>query len=260
VTAPVESIVVQQPLETTDRLIARKRPPGFPVMHQTWDKLLFLHWEVPVDVIRPLIPAPLEIDTFHGKAWLSITPLYIYNARPALMPSLPYFSWLYELNVRTYVHIDGVPGVWFFSLDANNTLAVLGARALFKLPYYLAEIDMTHRNNTVTFNSYRRDTEARFNAEWSIGRDLPIVEPGSLDFFLVERYCLYAADTSALYRCRINHEPWRLQEPAAFSSFESTMTQANAIAQPEGDPLLHCGGPVHVDVWPLERVRVLSRN
>jgi hypothetical protein len=256
-TAPTQSSTPPAPIDLSDRLIARDRPAGLPIMHQSWDKLLFLHWEVPAGLLRPLIPAPLAIDMFDGKAWLSITPLYIYGVRPAFMPAVPYFSWMRELNVRTYVHIDGVPGVWFFSLDADNTLAVLGARSMFKLPYYLARMDMQEHNNTVSFESHRPD-DAKFTAEWSVGRDLPRAEPGSLDFFLVERYCLYSADSKALYRCRIHHEVWPLQECAGFSNFTSTMAQANGIPEPIAEPILHCGGPVHVDVWPLEKVRVLN--
>ena len=126
--------------ELEDRLAARERPEGMHIMHQDWHKLLFLHWEVRVEDLRPLIPEKLAIDTFEGKAWLTVTPLTITNLRPPYLPPLPYLSWLYELNVRTYVHIDGVPGVWFFSLDANNLPAVIGARMFFSLPYYNARI------------------------------------------------------------------------------------------------------------------------
>ena len=103
-----------------DRIDARERPVGWPIMYQSWDKLLFLHWEIPYDDLRRLIPAPLEIDTFEGKAWLTISPLTIYDARPVFVPPIPYLSRLHELNVRSYVYYDGVPGVWFFSLDANK--------------------------------------------------------------------------------------------------------------------------------------------
>ena len=249
------ALTVQAQPDIADRLKARERPSGAPVMHQSWEKLLFLHWEVPVDLLRHLIPAPLEIDTFEGKAWLTITPLHIYDARPAFVPSIPYLSWLHELNVRTYVYLDGVPGVWFFSLDANGLLAVLGARTMFHLPYYMARIEMETNNNTVTFTSNRPDVNARFNAEWTIGADLPLADPGSLDFFLVERYCLYSARGNTIYRCRINHEPWPLQKCINLTGFSSNMASANGIPEPDAEPLLHCGGPVHVDVWPLEKVR-----
>jgi uncharacterized protein YqjF (DUF2071 family) len=111
-------------------------------MHQNWDKLLFMHWEFPIEALRKVIPEPLAIDTFDGKAWVAITPLTIWDARPTYTPPLPFVSRLHELNVRTYVYLEGIPGVWFFSLDANNSVAVTAARTLFSLPYYNASISL----------------------------------------------------------------------------------------------------------------------
>jgi hypothetical protein len=237
-----------------DRLLIRERPSGIPVMHQSWDKLLFMHWEIPVQELRKVIPEPLMIDTFDGKAWIAITPLTIWNARPSFTPPLPVLSRLHELNVRTYVYLNGVPGVWFFSLDANNPLAVTAARTLFSLPYYNASISLKEEDDRIVFESNRTDNEAEFKAAWTIGADLPKAQPGSLDYFLIERYCLYTTDKEKIYRCRIHHEPWRLQKTDNLSEYKSNMIEANGLQAPSGEPLLHCGGPVHVDVWSLEEV------
>lgn len=223
-------------------------------MHQSWDKLLFMHWEIPIEALRRLIPEPLMIDTFEGKAWIGVTPLTIWDARPTFTPPLPWVSELHELNVRTYVHLNGIPGVWFFSLDANNPLAVAAARTLFSLPYYNASISLEQEGETIIYNLSRNDSDAMFNATWRIGVDLPQAEPGSLDFFLIERYCLYTTDKEKLYRCRIHHQPWRLQQTAALSEYKSNMIEANGLPTPIGEPLLHCGGPVDVAVWSLEEV------
>ena len=238
----------------TDRLAMRERPEGTPVMHQSWDRLLFLHWEMPVEALRPLIPEALSIDTYDEKAWLSVTPLHIYDLRPPFMPALPYLSWLHELNVRTYVHLNGVPGVWFFSLDANSVSAVWGARTFFSLPYYNADIILDADGDSVSFKSSRRAQNAELAVSWRIGAALPLAEPGSLDFFLVERYCLYAADGKKIYRCRIAHEPWMLYETDGLSDVVSTVVESNGIPTPIGLPLTRCGGPVHVDVWAPDRV------
>src|SRR5881394_718396 len=104
----------------SDRISARRRPDGLPLMHQSWGSLLFIHWAVPGTVLRPFIPDRLEIDTFDDTAWLAITPFTLWNVRPTFVPPLPWFSNFHELNLRTYVYLDGVPGVWFFSLDANR--------------------------------------------------------------------------------------------------------------------------------------------
>jgi uncharacterized protein YqjF (DUF2071 family) len=112
-------------------------------------------------------------------------PLTITGVRPPYLPAVPYFSWLYELNVRTYVYLDGVPGVWFFSLDANNALAVLGARVFFSLPYVYARIMCKSESRDVNFTSQREEAKAKFASSWTIGEDLPAAETGSLDFFLL---------------------------------------------------------------------------
>jgi Uncharacterized conserved protein (COG2071) len=128
-----------------DRLSIRTRPPGWPVMYQTWDKLLFLHWPVAAERLQPLIAPRLSLDTFEGQAWVSVSPFTMWGIRPVLLPPLPVVSQSHELNVRTYVHADGVPGVWFFSLDASNTLAVLGARVALGLPYFRARMRLQER-------------------------------------------------------------------------------------------------------------------
>lgn len=238
-----------------DRLAVRMRSPGTAVFHQSWDKLLFMHWEIPVEALRAQIPDRLQIDTYEGKAYIAITPLTIYGARPAYTPPLPVVSRSHEINVRTYVYLDKVPGVWFFSLDANNPLAVAAARGLFNLPYYTASQSLEGDEKRIRFESSRASEEAKFRAAWTIGEDLPPLEPGTLDFFLIERYCLYTTDDkNKLYRCRILHQPWRLQQTKELSDFESTMIEANGLPTPEGKPLLHCGGPADVDVWSLEEV------
>jgi len=111
-------------------------------MYQSWGKLLFLHWPVTAESLRPLIPKPLVLDTFDGTAWIGITPFTMWDVRPVFLPSLPFLSESHELNVRTYVYLDGIPGIWVFSLDANNTIAVWGARLAFHLPYFNARMSL----------------------------------------------------------------------------------------------------------------------
>ena len=224
-------------------------------MYQSWGKLLFMHWPIPVEALRPLIPEPLAIDTYNGEAWIGVIPFTIWGARPIFVPPLPWLSDFHEINVRTYVHLNGVPGVWFFSLDANSLVAVLAARTFFRLPYYNARISLEQQDDTIIYASSREgaETRAEFSAEWTIGADLPQAEPDSLDFFLTERYCLYTADEDKIYRCRIFHQPWPLRE-ARLSRYESSMIEADGLPAPGGEPVLHCGGTVDVEVWPLEDV------
>jgi uncharacterized protein YqjF (DUF2071 family) len=144
----------REPINDVDRLSVRTRPPGWPIMYQSWGKLLFVHWPVPAELLRPLIPDPLVIDTFNASAWLGITPFTMWGVRPVFLPPIPIVSQSHELNVRTYVHLDGVPGIWFFSLDASNPIAVLGARLTFYLPYFNARMSLEQRDRTIYFKAH----------------------------------------------------------------------------------------------------------
>jgi uncharacterized protein YqjF (DUF2071 family) len=224
-------------------------------MYQTWDSLLFMHWRVPEEVLRPLIPEALSIDKFYGSAWLAVTPFTLNNVRPIYTPPLPWVSDFHEINVRTYVHLNGEPGVWFFSLDASSTLPVLAARAVYHLPYHDADIKFETDGGNLAFAMNRNGGKpfACFNARWSVGHGMAESLPGSLEFFLTERYCFYAEHKSELYRARISHRPWPLQV-AALDGYETDLFRANSLPVPEGDPMVFGGGPVKVEIWPIERV------
>jgi uncharacterized protein len=238
-----------------DRLAARHRPPGQSVMHQNWGKLLFMHWRINENLLRPHVPASLEIDTYGNSAWIAITPFTMWDIRalPPFVPPVPGLDSMHELNVRTYVHYNGVPGVWFFSLDANSRAAVLGARTFFHLPYYNADIEMKGKTK-IKYRLKRRDEPAaQFKADWSVGDALPKSQPGSREFFFTERYILYTEFESELYRARIHHEPWQLYE-AELTDFGSTMLEAKQITQPTSEPIVHHAEEVSVDIWALESV------
>src|SRR5919112_499450 len=157
-----------------ERLAARERPGGSPVMYQSWGNLLFMHWEVSAAALRKLLPRRLEIDTFDGRAYVGLTPFKLWGVRPVFTPPLPLVSEFLEINVRTYVHLDGVPGVWFFSLDANSAVAVTGARTLFRLPYFHSRIEMEEQGATTHYTSSRDDSSdssgaaAEFEATWEV--------------------------------------------------------------------------------------------
>jgi uncharacterized protein YqjF (DUF2071 family) len=226
-------------------------------MYQTWGKLLFLHWPVAADVLQPLIAPRLRLDTFEGRAWVSVAPFTMWGIRPAFLPPLPFLNASHELNVRTYVHLDGVPGVWFLSLDASNALAVWGARMAYGLPYFRARMRLQEHPSGIRFSSIRTHTgaaAARFEACWARGDALPPAAPDSLDFFLVERYSLYAVRRGHLCRARIFHHPWPLCRVERLS-FTSTMLEAHGLATPSEAPRLHAQRqPLRVGIWPPERL------
>ena len=246
-----------------DRLAIRVRPTGFPLMHQNWGKLLFMHWTIDAEILRPLIPSQLSIDTFDGKAWIGVVPFTMWGIRAAFLPAIPGTSAFHELNVRTYVHFNGAPGVWFFSLDAASGFAVWGARTFYHLPYFNAEMSLEQEGETINYSSKRidqRGSPAEFQAKWDIGESLAQSTPGSLEFFLTERYCLYSFHRDRLFRSRISHQPWPLKKAELVSAtlslaggYRSTMIQALGIPESVGEPLLHYAESIAVDIWPLKK-------
>lgn len=228
-----------------------------PLMYQSWGKLLFMHWPIETSVLRALVPAHLSLDTFDGRAWIGVIPFTMWGIRASFLPPIPGTSAFHELNVRTYVHCDGVPGVWFFSLDAASRLAVWGARTFYHLPYFNARMSLEQSGDTIEYHSKRVDARgaaAEFDATWMIGEPLPRSTPDSLEFFLTERYCLYSYNRNRLHRSRIFHPPWPLQK-ATVNSCRSTMIQALGVKAPAVEPLLHYAEAIDVEIWPLKRVR-----
>ena len=231
-------------------------PPGPWVMAQSWHDLLFAHWPVDAAKLRVLIPEKLAIDTFDGQAWLAVVPFRMTGVRLRWTPALPWLSTFPELNVRTYVTCDGKPGVWFFSLDAGNSLAVAIARAWFHLPYFRARMRCSEGDGWIEYTSERTHPDAPVAVLQ--GRYRPvgpsyISRLGSLEHFLTERYCLYTVDGSGrIIRGEIHHRPWLLQRAEA--KFDLN-TMANSLELALGLPsLLHFAKLQDVLVWPPERV------
>ncbi len=232
-----------------DRLGARGKPPGSPIMRQRWEDLLFLHWPVAPAVLKPFIPAPLEIDTFEGQAWLGITPFHLSNLAPLLTGPLPGVSSFHELNVRTYVLCEGRPGIWFFSLDASKLLPAAAARIFFSLPYYKAQIRYTREHPEFAFSLRRTlPANASFRAHWRVGERLRDPATNSLAFFVAERYCFFVVERGEVYQVRAYHHPWILDE--AFVEVErSTMFASLGLPEPVSEPLAHFSRGVEVEIW-----------
>ncbi len=239
------------------RLAIREKPAAQPIMHQTLGKLLFMHWPVPLELLRSKIPSRLEIDVHDGVAWIAITPFTMWNVRAVGVPAIPGLNAFHECNVRTYVHVDGVPGVWFFSLDATKIIPVLAARVFFALNYLKAQIDLCQVASTVNYVLKRPAQDgggaAELEVSWTIGKSLPVSEPESREFFFTERYCLYAGTNQQLSRARIWHPPWSLRS-AKVNSFRATMLSAHGLPEPDSAPFLHHAEELDVLIYAPEKV------
>ncbi len=245
-----------------DRISPTLEPDQTVLLHQVWQHLLFLHWEVPVAELQALLPSRLTVDTFDGKAYVGLVPFTLSGVRAVGTPPLPWISHFHEVNVRTYVHLKGSdPGVWFFSLDASSKVAVAAARAAYKLAYFDAEISLRAGAGaipTIDFESRRTDTRGALPADAKI-RYSPVegpvthAAPGTLEHFLMERYILYTQDAGhELYRARIHHQPYPIQR-ADVPLLDETLVWAAGLRRPGGAALRHYASAVSVKVYPLER-------
>jgi len=232
-------------------------PTGQWVMAQKWHDLLFAHWAVAPEVMRELVPAKLELDMFNGQAWIGIVPFTMSGVRLRGTPALPWLSTFPELNVRTYVAAGAKPGVWFFSLDAANPLAVEIARQWFHLPYFKARMSARAKADGIEYSSRRDDRRGaseQLQASYCGKGSWFEAKPGTLEYFLTERYCLYAQQTSGeLLRGEIHHASWKLQEAQA-SFAVNTMTKHLDI-QTSGPPAtLHFSKLQEMVAWAPQKV------
>jgi uncharacterized protein YqjF (DUF2071 family) len=233
-------------------------PPARPwLIAQTWEDLLFAHWPVETGAVQRLLPEGLSVDEYDGSAWLGITPFQISGLRLRGTWPLPGASRFPELNVRSYVTAEDKPGIWFFSLDTSSRPAVEAARCLFRLPYYQARLSLKRARDRIECDNTRRDDDRTrlFSASYAPYAPTGAAfepEHGSLEHFLTERYCLYAADAQGLHRAEIHHPPWRIRLAKATISLNTMPPDGLELRAAE--PLCHIAEPQDVVIWPLEEV------
>lgn len=250
-------------------------PSGRWSMNQRWNDLLFAHWPIPLQQMQALVPRGLEVESFDKTAWVGVVPFWMDRVRTRWRGetaySIPTTDSFPELNLRTYVRsrTTGLQGVYFFALDAGSLLAVLGARMLFHLPYYWADMKRTtvHGNagsfhyrdeSTIHYSSRRllSARSARFAATYrglGVGKTAPSL-PGSLEYFLTERYCLFTAHSGRISVGHIHHLPWPL-EPAEAEIRVNELPAAHGITLPARPPVLHFARELEVYIWSLQNDR-----
>jgi uncharacterized protein YqjF (DUF2071 family) len=244
---------------TTEKSDLDPRTAGY----QRWTNLTFLHWRVPAETLQTLLPKGLRIQQFDGSAWLGVVPFSMECVRPWWSPPVPGLSWFLETNVRTYVVDErGVAGVWFFSLDADNWMAVNVARTFWHLPYLLANMTLELHSSrrtvgpeSIQYTGVRKESPA---AEYEVKVDLPDLEPqpakpDSLDYFLVERYLLFAMDHKQRLRTgRVHHAPYQIIRPTSVVGSQSLTNTIGCVGLDIAnvDHVAFCTG-VDVRVSPL---------
>jgi uncharacterized protein len=220
---------------------------------QSWRDLLFAHFTVPRQQLAHLVPSTLTLDEYGGECWIGVVPFRMSGVMRRHLPDLPWLSAFPELNVRTYVRFRERRGVWFLSLDATNPLAVWAARRFFHLPYHRARMRLRRQGQAVEYASARPG--ARFRARYAPTSKAYSAIPGSLEYWLTERYCLFAqAPDGTILINEVHHLPWPLQQAEAKVT-ENTMLESHGISVGKAPPVLHFARRLDVVVWDAEPIR-----
>jgi uncharacterized protein YqjF (DUF2071 family) len=236
-------------------------PPGRWLISQRWNNLLFAHWPVPALSLAALVPEGLQVDTFNGSAWLGIMPFSMDRIKVRGLPPIPGARSFPDLSLRTYVREErtGTPGVVCLSLDSSNLLAVAAGRAFYSLPYHWAKMRMEQRTEReFAFYSRRRFAGVVFKARYrGLGPSPKLAEsrPGTLEYFLMERYCLFTTNRAGQpIRANLHHSSWPLEEAEAQIE-KNDLADVLGIRLPDQEPVLHYSRELAVYVWPAELVR-----
>jgi uncharacterized protein len=249
---------VTEPPSLQQRLAERTRPPGPVVMLQRWEHLLFLHWRYDVSTVQASLPPGLTVDAWNGSAWIGLVPLFMRDVRPRFVPAIPLLSDFLELNLRTYVFdAKGRPGLYFFSLDCDQPLAVETARKLLYLRYEHAAMQAAvSTDGEVNLEAQRVGSILRTTFRYRGFGVATEAAEDSLDFFLLERYRLFSSDKNGeqLHSIRVCHPPYRIR-PAHVIHWGDAMLRLAGFASPEREPDHVCATePQDVEVFAPERV------
>lgn len=236
-----------------DRLGPTRRPDLRAAGFQKWRSLLFMHWPVPVDVLRSLVPETLEIDLYDGAAYVGLVPFAMRSVRPRCWPAALAFNFL-ETNVRTYVYRGDQTGVYFFSLDAASRLAVWAARKFWHLPYYHSQMSLVQDGDEVRYEMVRRGSRVRHHVRYLVGEPMGPSQPGSLEFFLLERYLLFVDRQGTVYTGQVHHTPYPAQQ-ATVLEVQDGLLEAAGLGCCSGPPTCaHYAAGVDVEVFDLRAV------
>ena len=236
-----------------DRITPTHRPEGRANGTQSWRSLLFMHWPVPVDVMRRLVPEPLELDLWEGTAYIGVVPFKMQRVRPKWLPPAFAFEFL-EANVRTYVYHGNQPGVYFFSLEAASALAVWCARQFWGLPYYYAHMNTHEENEIIQYESVRRHSGAKHKVRYRIGEKLGPTQPETLEFFFLERYVLFVERQRQLLAGRVYHQPYPAHLAEVLSIEDELMLASGFEYTNELPHFAHYSPGVDVETFDLQPV------
>jgi len=221
------------------------------VMTQQWKDLAFLHWSYEPSVVQRLLPDGVEVDTFDGRAWVALVPFRMTKLRLRWLPPIPTTTDFPEINVRTYVRVNGRPAVWFFSLDTPKVLPTVTARAAFRLPYCFGRASVNVIDGVLESRVDRRwPSRASSFARIRVGEP---IAAGELERFLTDRWGLIAPRYfGGLNYGPVDHEPWPLHTGEVLE-LDDQLVVAAGLPAPQGEPHVLFSATVSVEVGSLIR-------
>ena len=226
-------------------------PTGRWLIAQTWEDVLFAHWRVPAADVQQLLPEGLTVDELDGSAWLGFNAFRVESVRLHGALPVPWVSSFPQLNVRTYVTAGRKPGIWFFSLDTPSALAVETARLVYRLPWRQSRLTIGARGSRLDYSTTRGGGKA-FSARVSPGGGAEPAAPGSLEHFLVERYCLYLREGRHLARAELHSRPWLLERAAGAVDLNTMVP--TGLELPDEPPVLHVARVQDALSWATQRL------
>ena len=242
------------PPTTIDRCAPARRPSRKVTGYQTWRELLFVHWSLDPGLIRPLIPSELELDVYEGRAWVGVVPFLMRDIRPSGVPAWAALDFL-ETNVRTYVHHRGVPGVYFFSLEASSLVAVKAARWMWSLPYHHAKMESQRQGDIIHYRSSRLGQNlGDLDVKFEIGATLGPSAPDTFEHFLLERYHLFVKRRERLYQGQVHHVPYPAHQAKLHHLSQSLLPAAGIPIEEQPAEVVHYAPEVTVETfgpWPV---------
>lgn len=242
----------ETPVLTLDRIGPTQRPDGRCRGYQKWRSLLFMHWPIPKEILRPLVPSALELDLYEDTAYVGLVPFAMQAVRPRWCPERLGFNFL-ETNVRTYVAHQGRPGVYFFSLDAASRLAVWAARTFWSLPYFYASMILDQQGQEFIYQTERPDGVLH-KVRYRLGEQLGPSQPDSLEFFFLERYLLFTEHRNNLHVGQVHHAPYPAQLAEVLELEDQLMEAAGLGPCPGPPPFTHYASGVDVEIFDLSPI------
>lgn len=234
----------------------RRRWPW--VGQQEWGDVLFMHWSVPYEILKPYVPAPFTLETYDGESWVTVILLQAKHSRFRGMPTMMSYPPFLQMNVRTYIQFDGEPGIYFFSVDVNSLLTVAAAKGLLQLPCQFAEMELEEDKDQLSFNSKRIKSDHSSSSITVNYRPLTQEisnQQGTLPYWLTERYCFWMIKENRIIKGPLTHAPWKLSDVTV----DLKMTEIISFIPAQylqKNPLIHYSKSIHAYLHPFEHTGI----